>query len=178
MEDQMSEDRRNASRLPDESEDPARGTPSFHGGSGAGVPTPKERDRVGGSGPGPERDPDEPELGIRPEDQANAAGGGYGSASGRSSGGTGDGEAGSPLVGSAMDDGTSSGATGATDAGPTEWLRDAEGGPREASDAGPTVGEDGPGIAGAPVGDDNIREGRVRGVMGVSHPSAGQGQGG
>jgi hypothetical protein len=168
----MSEDWRNASDLPDESEDPAHGTPSFHGGSGAGVPAPEERDRVGGSGPGPERDTDAPELGIDPNGPGDAAGGGYGSASGRSSGGSGDGEPGSPLVGSAMDDGTSSGATGATDAAPTEWLRDAPGG------AGETVSEDGPGIAEEPVGDDNIREGRVRGVMGVNHPSAGQGQGG
>lgn len=177
----MSEDWRNASRLPEEGEDPARGTPSFHGRSGAGAPIPHERDRVGGSGPGPVHDPDEPELGIHADGPADAAGGGYGSASGRSSGGTGDGEAGSPLIGSAMDDGTSSGPTGAADAGPTEWLRDAAGGARGAGGAtenGDMVAEDGPGVAAAPVGDDNIREGRVRGVMGVNHPSAGQGQGG
>ncbi len=34
------------------------------------------------------------------------------------------------------------------------------------------------GAPGEPVGDDNIREGRVRGVMGGPHPQGGQGQGG
>ncbi|HEY0443008.1 MAG TPA: hypothetical protein VGC90_02195 [Candidatus Limnocylindrales bacterium] len=34
------------------------------------------------------------------------------------------------------------------------------------------------GGTGAPVGRDNIREGRVRGVMGGPHQSQGQGQGG
>ena len=37
---------------------------------------------------------------------------------------------------------------------------------------------DGPGIARQPVGNDNIREGRVGGVMGPPHASQGQGQGG
>jgi hypothetical protein len=37
---------------------------------------------------------------------------------------------------------------------------------------------DGPGIAREPVGNDNIREGRVGGVMGPPHASHGQGQGG
>ena len=37
---------------------------------------------------------------------------------------------------------------------------------------------DGPGAAREPVGNDNIREGRVGGVMGTAHPSNGQGQGG
>jgi hypothetical protein len=37
---------------------------------------------------------------------------------------------------------------------------------------------DGPGIAREPVGNDNIREGRVGGVMGPPHASQGQGQGG
>ena len=37
---------------------------------------------------------------------------------------------------------------------------------------------DGPGIAREPVGNDNIREGRVGGVMGAPHASNGQGQGG
>ena len=37
---------------------------------------------------------------------------------------------------------------------------------------------DGPGVAREPVGNDNIREGRVGGVMGPPHASAGQGQGG
>jgi hypothetical protein len=48
----------------------------------------------------------------------------------------------------------------------------------------PTVAEaetnEGPdrGGTGEPVGTDNIREGRVGGVMGGPHPQAGQGQGG
>lgn len=37
---------------------------------------------------------------------------------------------------------------------------------------------DAPGLAGEPVGNDNIREGRVRGVMGPAHQQGGQGQGG
>jgi hypothetical protein len=37
---------------------------------------------------------------------------------------------------------------------------------------------DAPGIAREPVGNDNIREGRVGGVMGPAHGSHGQGQGG
>jgi hypothetical protein len=35
-----------------------------------------------------------------------------------------------------------------------------------------------PEATGEPVGDDNIRDGRVDGVMGGPHPQAGQGQGG
>ena len=44
----------------------------------------------------------------------------------------------------------------------------------------PTVAEepDEPGAGRQPVGADNIREGRVRGLMGGSHPQQGQGQGG
>jgi hypothetical protein len=37
---------------------------------------------------------------------------------------------------------------------------------------------DAPGIAAEPVGDDNIRTGRVTGVMGPAHGTHGQGQGG
>lgn len=37
---------------------------------------------------------------------------------------------------------------------------------------------DAPGVAREPVGNDNIREGRVGGVMGPPHQSMGQGQGG
>lgn len=37
---------------------------------------------------------------------------------------------------------------------------------------------DAPGAAREPVGNDNIREGRVGGVMGPEHASKGQGQGG
>jgi hypothetical protein len=37
---------------------------------------------------------------------------------------------------------------------------------------------DGPGIAREPVGNDNIRDGTVGGVMGPPHASNGQGQGG
>ena len=37
---------------------------------------------------------------------------------------------------------------------------------------------DAPGIAHEPVGNDNIREGRVGGVMGAPHATNGQGQGG
>jgi hypothetical protein len=37
---------------------------------------------------------------------------------------------------------------------------------------------DGPGIAREPVGNDNIREGRVGGVIGAPHATNGQGQGG
>lgn len=105
-------------------EDPADRTPASDRGGAAG-PSPSARgDLVGGSGPGPLKDDaDSPELGIGPQAAADAAGGGYGTRSGRSSGGTGDGEPGSPPTGSAMDDGTTSGATGAAGAGPTEWLR-------------------------------------------------------
>lgn len=35
-----------------------------------------------------------------------------------------------------------------------------------------------PGATAEPVGRDNIREGRVKGLMGGPHPSQGQGQGG
>lgn len=58
--------------------------------------------------------------------QLDGAGGGYGSQSGTgSSGGSGDGdpEAGGPGSDASMDDGTSTGATGATKQGPTDWLR-------------------------------------------------------
>jgi hypothetical protein len=55
--------------------------------------------------------------------QFDGASGGYGSHSGISSSGTGDGE---PGMGG-MDDGTSSGATGATSEGPTAWVREAPG---------------------------------------------------
>jgi hypothetical protein len=37
---------------------------------------------------------------------------------------------------------------------------------------------DGPGVAQAPVGNDNIRDGTVGGVMGGAHQAGGQGQGG
>jgi hypothetical protein len=37
---------------------------------------------------------------------------------------------------------------------------------------------DAPGVEREPVGNDNIREGRVGGVMGSPHASNGQGQGG
>ena len=66
--------------------------------------------------------------------QLDSAGGGYGSQSGTaSSGGTGDGAAG---TGEEMDDGTTSSATGATDAGPTEWLRSEGDGPQPSGDQG------------------------------------------
>ena len=56
--------------------------------------------------------------------QLDAASGGYGSQSGTaSSGGTGDGEAGAGGDAARGEPGTSSSPTGATDAGPTEWLR-------------------------------------------------------
>ena len=44
----------------------------------------------------------------------------------------------------------------------------------------PTTSEtpDEPGATGEPVGNDNIREGRVDGVMGGPHPQGGQGHGG
>jgi hypothetical protein len=44
----------------------------------------------------------------------------------------------------------------------------------------PTTHErpDEPGATGEPVGNDNIREGRVQGLMGPPHGSQGQGQGG
>jgi hypothetical protein len=44
----------------------------------------------------------------------------------------------------------------------------------------PTTDErpDEPGATGEPVGNDNIREGRVQGLMGPPHGSQGQGQGG
>jgi hypothetical protein len=62
--------------------------------------------------------------------QLDAAGGGYGSESGTgTSGGTGDGDPAAapddPGAGSSIDDGTTSGATGAQGEGPTEWLRGA-----------------------------------------------------
>lgn len=57
--------------------------------------------------------------------QLDSAGGGYGSQSGTgSSGGSGDGDPGGD---SSIDDGTTSAGTGATGAGPTEWLRDEDG---------------------------------------------------
>lgn len=64
--------------------------------------------------------------------QLDSASGGYGSQSGNaSSGGSGDGEpgagdtgAGDPGGDSSIDDGTASGATGATKEGPTDWLRE------------------------------------------------------
>src|SRR5215213_6803339 len=46
---------------------------------------------------------------------------------------------------------------------------------RGSSDA---IALDAPGIAEEPVGNDNIRAGRVNGVMGPPHASNGQGQGG
>ena len=59
---------------------------------------------------------------------------------------------------------------------------DSSGQPPMRAGAGETLlGEhllDGPGIAREPVGNDNIREGRVGGVMGARHATNGQGQGG
>jgi hypothetical protein len=60
--------------------------------------------------------------------QLDGAGGGYGSQSGKgTSGGSGDGD---PVTGPSdatsekqLDDGTATGATGATQQGPTDWLR-------------------------------------------------------
>lgn len=165
----MTNDNARLRPLTDGDQDPDEETGRFHGGTDAGVPTP-ERERVGGSGPGPVKDDtDEPELGIGPYGAADAAGGGYGTMSGRSSGGSGDGEPGSPTMGTTMDDGTTSGATGAADVGPTTWLRGA---------SEDVLEEDALDVAADPVGKDTIGEGRVRGVTGVGHPSAGQGQGG
>jgi hypothetical protein len=62
---------------------------------------------------------------IGSREQLDGAGGGYGTESGTaSSGGTGDGDAGRDAL---PDDGTTSGATGAAGAGPTEWVRKAPG---------------------------------------------------
>lgn len=56
---------------------------------------------------------------------------------------------------------------------------DPGGGPPMQANAGDEVIYlDGPGTAAEPVGNDNIREGRVGGVMGPKHQAGGQGQGG
>jgi hypothetical protein len=106
---------------PHPEEDPAEGLSGVHGGTGAGVPAPGDDTNRG---------------------QLDSAGGGYGSQSGdASSSGTGDGEAGAS---GEMDDGTTSRGTGATGAGPTEWLRDAQGSdedmPREDDPVGRPAG--------------------------------------
>jgi len=50
--------------------------------------------------------------------------------------------------------------------------------PMEARAGTDEIVMDGPGYAREPVGNDNIREGRVGGVMGGPHQQGGQGQGG
>ena len=50
--------------------------------------------------------------------------------------------------------------------------------PMQASGAKPEIFLDGAGIAREPVGNDNIRNGTVGGVMGPPHAAGGQGQGG
>jgi hypothetical protein len=57
---------------------------------------------------------------------------------------------------------------------------DAPGGgpPMQASATDDVIYLDAPGAATEPVGNDNIREGRVGGVMGPKHAANGQGQGG
>jgi hypothetical protein len=62
--------------------------------------------------------------------------------------------------------------------------RDSQQPPMQATAGGSTADPDdvilldAPGVARDPVGNDNIREGRVNGVMGPPHASGGQGQGG
>jgi hypothetical protein len=52
------------------------------------------------------------------------------------------------------------------------------GGPPMQASADDVIYLDAPGAAQEPVGNDNIREGRVKGVMGPQHGANGQGQGG
>lgn len=49
--------------------------------------------------------------------------------------------------------------------------------PMQAAEDGDVILLDAPGASRTPVGNDNIREGRVGGVMGPPHASNGQGQG-
>lgn len=51
------------------------------------------------------------------------------------------------------------------------------GGPPMQADTDDVIYLDGPGVASEPVGNDNIREGKVGGVMGSPHATNGQGQG-